>query len=600
MKRVLSILFFILFIHNYCFAQFKNQLYNLNLQYKSSESDSDKVIALGKLADLYYIFKLNQQGDSILKEQLLIAEVSDNNNLLFIALFGDAITNISPNASAVSFKKIIAFLDKGIYYAKALNQYDYLAIGYTRLSNILRKKGENDKALYQATQALQLMPNIKSDSIKAIIYIELGNAYVAKAEAVAAVRNYNNAFDIAFKIKSVPLQCEIYHCFSDMYNVFLNNKEIAKDFLKKSLKLNKENDYIEGQIRDYYDLSRVTDEISYLEKALHLSESYQYYKYLLEAKSLMLYYYFIVYKDTEKALYYLENEPYIKEGYVNAGIGNYYQLKANIYFYTDKFDSALVYFKLAEYDFVKNFDDKRIRVLFRSIAETYENLHDLPNATKYFISALALGKKSNDAKSIALSSYDLSRLFEKQENYKEAFIYSKQAKQYSDSLDNLSKARDIALLDVERENRRHQDELNEIQAKQENKKYVQYMIITIAIGIVFIIMLVIGMFPVSKLTIKILGYIFFISLFEFIVLLIDTFLHRITHGEPLKIWLIKIVLIAMLVPLQHGLEHRLIKFLESRRLLKARTSFSFKKWWQKIKKPAPVKEADFEEGTAVL
>jgi hypothetical protein len=126
------------------------------------------------------------------------------------------------------------------------------------------------------------------------------------------------------------------------------------------------------------------------------------------------------------------------------------------------------------------------------------------------------------------------------------------------------------------------------------------MAITIAIGVVFVLMLIIGMFPVSKLTIKILGYIFFISLFEFIVLVIDTFLHRITHGEPLKIWLIKIVLIAMLVPLQHGLEHRLIKFLESRRLLKARTAFSFQKWWKKIKKPTPVKEADFEEGTAVL
>ena len=155
---------------------------------------------------------------------------------------------------------------------------------------------------------------------------------------------------------------------------------------------------------------------------------------------------------------------------------------------------------------------------------------------------------------------------------------------------------------LERENRRHEDELKQFEEKQENKKYAQYMAITIAIGVVFIIMLVIGMFPVSKLTIKILGYIFFISLFEFIVLIIDTFLHTITHGEPLKIWLIKIVLIAMLVPLQHGLEHRLIKFLESKRLLKARTSFSIKKWIQKIKKPAPAKDGGLvlEEDTAVL
>jgi ABC-type Fe3+-siderophore transport system permease subunit len=126
------------------------------------------------------------------------------------------------------------------------------------------------------------------------------------------------------------------------------------------------------------------------------------------------------------------------------------------------------------------------------------------------------------------------------------------------------------------------------------------MAITIAIGVIFAVMLVLGMFPISKVTIKLLGYFFFISLFEFIVLVIDTFLHKITHGEPLKIWLIKIFLIALLVPIQHFLEHRLIKFLESRKLLEARTRINLKKWFQKVKKPAPVKEADFEEGTAVL
>ena len=110
-----------------------------------------------------------------------------------------------------------------------------------------------------------------------------------------------------------------------------------------------------------------------------------------------------------------------------------------------------------------------------------------------------------------------------------------------------------------------------------------------------------GMFPVSKLTIKLFGYFFFISLFEFIVLVIDNLLlAKAVHGEPLKLWLIKIVLIGMLVPIQHYLEHNVIKFLESRKLLEARNKLSFKKWWTK-KKSAPIsKETDFEEDTAVL
>ena len=48
------------------------------------------------------------------------------------------------------------------------------------------------------------MPYIKSDSIKAVLYIELGDTYKDKGEAVSACTNYNSAFDIALKIKYVP------------------------------------------------------------------------------------------------------------------------------------------------------------------------------------------------------------------------------------------------------------------------------------------------------------------------------------------------------------------------------------------------------------
>ena len=103
-----------------------------------------------------------------------------------------------------------------------------------------------------------------------------------------------------------------------------------------------------------------------------------------------------------------------------------------------------------------------------------------------------------------------------------------------------------------------------------------------------------------------LGYFAFISLFEFIVLLIDPFIVKLTNGEPLKIWSIKIFLIAMLVPFQHFLEHGLIQFLSSRKLLELKQQFL-------IKRKLPDKEAlatkaesatevddEMEEDTAVL
>lgn len=107
------------------------------------------------------------------------------------------------------------------------------------------------------------------------------------------------------------------------------------------------------------------------------------------------------------------------------------------------------------------------------------------------------------------------------------------------------------------------------------------------------------MFPVSKLVIKIFGYIYFICVFEFIILLIEhSVLHPITHGDPLKLWLLKIVLIAMLVPIQQFVEHNLIKFVQSRKLHHARTKWLERvqdaksrfvaKWKAKKKTPVPV------------
>lgn len=563
-------------------------------------SDSAKVIALGKLADYYYLYNLNRQGDSVLHEQLMVADLSNNSQLILLALFGNAITNVSLITTSEDFDKTIQFIEKGINYAKSQNKFDYIALGYTRLANVLRKREQNDKSLDAANIAVQYLTNIISDSIKAVIYIELGNCYQANNQSVLASTNYNRAFDIALKVKSVPLQSDIYHCFSEMYSS-LGNDDEAKEELKKSLALDKENKYGEGMVRDYFDLARITEEKFYIDKTIELADSLHLYTFILKAKGLMLAYFEVIEKNSDKSLKYLETETDLKQWYLNTGNANYYEAIGNIYYYSNKIDSALHYFKLVEYDFLKNYDEKLSRNIFWEIAQCYEKLNEIPNAIAYYTKVLALCKKMNDAGAIAEISSSLSNLYGQQNDFKQAFVYSKLSIEYKDSLRNLSKGRDLALLDVDRETRKHQEELRQEQQRLKRKRDLQYMAITIAISIIFLCMLVIGMFPVSKLTIKMLGYFFFISLFEFIVLLIDNvFLTSATHGEPLKLWLIKIGLIAMLVPVQHFLEHNLIKFLESRKLLEARTKFSFTKWWKKIKKPVPQTETELEEDTAVL
>lgn len=605
MKRLLNIFLFFLLSINLCKAQFKRQLDSLCIMCNNINSDSEKVIALGKIADLYYTYKYNHEADSVLHQQLLLADLSDNSNLSLIALFGAAITNVSPSTTADNFNKTVQFIQRGIDYAKSINKYDYIAIGYSRMANILRKRGEYDKALTNAQIALGYLPNVASDSIKAVVYIELGDTYKDKGDAVSAYTNYNSAFDIALKIKSISLQSQVYHCFSEVYK-YLEQYEAAKDELKKSLTLDKENGYAEGMVHDYYDLARITDEKIYIDKTIELAESLHLNNYIFSAKGLMLAYIEVVEKNSDKALHYLETEPDLKQSYLNIGIAYYYRAIGDIYLYSLKPDSALHYFKLAEYDYTEIFDKKYTKTLFRDIAETYQHLNDVPNAINYYTKVLDLSKKINDPTSIITASGELSKLYEQLGDFKQAFGYSKLSIIYKDSLRSLSKGSDIALMGVEREKRKHEQELQDEERRLNSSKNIQYLAISVAICVIFVGFLFMGMFPVSKLTIKLFGYFFFISLFEFIVLLIDNvLLAKAVHGEPLKLWLIKIALIALLVPLQHFLEHNLIKFLESRKLLEARTKFSLKnlslrKWWQKMKKPASVEDAGIEEDTAVL
>jgi len=218
-------------------------------------------------------------------------------------------------------------------------------------------------------------------------------------------------------------------------------------------------------------------------------------------------------------------------------------------------------------------------------------------AISYYEKALALKTQINSPAKAAAYSDVLSTLYGQIGDYQKAFYYSRQGALLKDSLQKLASQKDIALIELGNEEKRHEKELQAIAAQKLVKRNLQYMAITVFITVIFFFLIVLGMFPISKVTIKLLGYFAFISLFEFIVLLIDPFLHDLTHGQPLQIWLIKIVLIALLVPLQHFLEHKTISYLHSR---KKKYTFSIKKWWQHQKKPTEATIDGIEEDTAVL
>jgi hypothetical protein len=564
--------------------------------YNTAASDSDKVVACGKLAEYYYIYQLDKQGDSVLQEQLKIAEISQNKNLFLTAFFGKAIMNISDWGRKETFDRALQFVNKGLDYSKTIGREDYVTLSYIRIASLYRKRAELDKAFYNANIALTSSLNIDNDSIKILAAIELGDTYQAKGESLLAFKTYTTAFDNATDADNIPLESEVYHRFSALYRS-LRNDLTAKEYLLRSVELNKKNKNGEGLVKDYIDLARLTDERYYIERALSLSDSLNLEYYYIRAKGIMFGYYTVIVKNSDSTLNFLNNNPDLKQTYINIGMPFFYMNVGSVYHYANKWDSAVYYLQLAQPGFEKDFNEKNRQALYEEIGECYSNLQNARMAILYYEKALALKTQINSPGKAASYSDALSSLYGQAQDYQKAFYYARQGALLEDSLEKMANQRDIALIELGNEEKRHEKELQAIAAQKLVKRNLQYMAITVFITVIFFFLIVLGMFPISKVTIKLLGYFAFISLFEFIVLLIDPFLHDLTHGQPLLIWLIKIVLIAMLVPLQHYLERKTIDYLHTR---KKKYTFSIKKWWQHQKKPTESTIDGIEEDTAVL
>ncbi len=598
MERKLSTLFFFLFVF-FAKAQDRHYLDLLNQNINIAQTDSARIYAYCELADYYSLFKLNAKSDSVLQKAFSIAQMSDDKELVLNSLFSNDIVNINQWNNRETFEQLIKYISKGLEYAQELKRKDYIAIAYIRLAGINRKRGQYDKAMQQASLAFTNLNDFETDSIKCVLFNELGDIFLAKGDAISSYKNYANAFEIAYKQKNTTLQTEIYHHFSELYKS-LGNEKLAEDNLMISMKLNKSNHYDMGLLKDYLDLARLTSDSQYINKIAVLADELKSVRYREYAKRLMFSWFMVEGQNSAMTLDYFFKNPTLGQFYKNQGSDNYYWNLGNIYLYGENYDSALYYFRLAEGQLSENYDNSVRLGIYSSLAETYLQNHNSPEAINYYEKAFQICKTMNSLVSLPGISSSLSNLFAGQSNYKLAYYYDKQADSANAVIAENSAKDKLALLQVDLENKKRENDLLEIEQNKHRMYDLQIIAITILLASIFVIMLLVGMFKVSRTTIKMLGYFAFISLFEFIILLIDPFIIRITDDEPLKIWIIKIIIIALLVPFQHFMEHHLIQYLSSRKLLEARSRFSLKKLLLPKKKTEEDDKNNIEEDTAVL
>ncbi len=199
---------------------------------------------------------------------------------------------------------------------------------------------------------------------------------------------------------------------------------------------------------------------------------------------------------------------------------------------------------------------------FNRLAEFFKRHSDLAKVTENYRLAYNAAEKSQNL-NMSITTGDSLLKYWKQPSL-----------QFLDTL-NLYKDRLIlmqnndAIRDMELNNVIKQKELEENQQHEEKSRQsnLQLQMLALIIALVFMTMVVISNFRVHKWWFKTMSYISLITLFELILYIVVYRLDFITNKEPMKVLGIKVAIIALLTPTHHWIEHSMVRFLTTHKVL---------------------------------
>ncbi len=548
---------------------------SFKLKINRAKTPEEKVETIAQLSMVLMntnVAEADKYGTILIKE----AEISRKRKLMSKAHFYNGLRYSFLSMNKEFVQKSIASYSQALEIAKA-NKLDKETVeALVGLAGINLKVPDLDKSLSYTTQAFAIASAIKDDSLQVACYITYGDVYGRKKERLLSLRNYLQALRIAEEAKH---HNSLRNCYTSLSGFYASIKEYDKaiDFAQKA---NDELQFISVENKDYL---RVVDlfgmgnlyvqkknfemSVHYFEESIRLADSLNYHPLKMPGYNGLLNQYLEA-NQPQKALEFFNKRTDLKQFINNMGFGHVVDAAYGvIHSKLQQDDSARFYFAKAAPGYEKKASPSNRLVFYTQYGDMYKGTGELPKAIGYYTRASLLADTINNLEWKKETALHLDSLYAQAGDFKQSRLYGNLYHMYKDSLQKLGEQKDLMQAELadeqQREERRHKEEL----AALERKHTVQYTGISIGIGIVFILLVAMGIFRVSETTIKVMGFFSFILFFEFIILLADTKIHHWTHGEPLPILAIKIILIAMLLPLHHWLEHKVVHYLTSRRLI---------------------------------
>ncbi len=503
-------------------------------------------------------------------KNLLIQESEDSRNRNFICLTYSQISKsyLGYYNRPDYYEKGKPYADKCLQVANESGLDGYKVSAYLLFARYYLNITENQKALDYNNQAISLASAIGSDSLLSQSYSSISNTWNTLANKLSEFQALLNARNFAEKSKIHSLILQSLNELGNFYES-VNDYEKAKDYYticENEAREWNESAYIFTSLRALgrTHLHEKNEKlgISYYDKAISFGDSLGIGNLKLQIYLDLLNYYFNT-SDPVKGIAYMDQHPALMEFIRKFGVG--YQvnkLYAVVESSNNKYDSALYFLNLAlpfEYSQKGNYSEKY--QFTEQIAEVYRGMHKYPEEYKTLLLANKYADSSQNIYYQRDAMLNLDSVSYLLGNYKLSEEYLARYNLYRDSIESLSKQKDLLSIEIQNASKRAEQQKKDDEERRRTRNNIEYLGITAVIATVFIVLVVLGVFKISPSVIRALGFFAFIFLFEFIVLLLDDQIQAITHGEPWKVLAVKIFIISLLLPLHHWLEKKMTHYL---------------------------------------
>lgn len=523
------------------------------------------------------------QSEKAGQELIELAEESRDRKLMIFAYRSSAIRYSYYGGQKEYTEKSISYYNKALNIARD-NKLDAETGGILlRLANVYLMVPDKDKALGYANQGASIISTLNNDSLQVETENTFGQVYLFRNERILALRHYLTALRLAESLKEgsdaarsrkneILRKCYMhlstFYTAIEAYDKAIDNALLAYKTLdnihEKNVPYQRAIDLNGiGNLHAYNNNPELA--MQYFRRSIALADTLHFTNLKVPGYTSLLNQYLRI-NQPEKALAFMESAEgkSLQDFMRNFGMASIIdQAYGVVYTENGKYDSARVRLQRAVPYFETQANDNNRIYFYTQQARFYTRTGEFQEAIATYQKMKELSDKIGEIKMATLAAQMLDSLYGLTGNYQQAMKYNSLYHLYKDSSAKLSREKEITQVEAADEQlRQARIEREKLEAKR--KRYnIQYLAITVGIAGVFIVMVMLGMFKVSATTIKLVGFFAFLMFFEFIFLILKKNIAGITQGEPWKDLLFMIGLAALLLPLHHWLEHKVIHYLTS-------------------------------------